>query len=544
MMARVLSLLLLLPCVMGVTLRLADITSTAISNLDEGGYMMEGKKLLRVGQASLAGLAMMRENVRAGFLDPTEEQKGRLREIAGDGWELSYGKPLHSLAIGIGLAVCGPEPWVGNLIGALAGSLTLLVLGLWAARLGGVRYALIAAGFLGAEYFHLHYSRSSFSEALSSLLYLATVYQVDEILRSESASFRRRFFTGCLLGLCFLASYRALPVLVLSVPLMALVRGSFRQLKMSMPALLLGFVVPICCLEFLYLGYFHLSGAFGVLLVRVGPVTSIVRQLLFGGGAGEKVLLGSLSYPVETFRMMNGMIPLLIVMGGAACAWWAPPARRASSRMVLALLLPTALVGCFVSTPQARFFSFALPLAAVLAAELFEAVLARLEGCWPGLQVVAVILVTCLFCLLGLRNHHLLPPRSGYVEVSERIRSDGPGKVLCTNSPILAYFLGRSTVLDRFADEDLDPEALAARGISHVVLCSQAELGEFRERIREQEARLATKVTPMLFENPAARHPALWLDNQIWSRSTLETGERLFTIRVYRVTPPASPRSG
>ena len=127
-------------------------------------------------------------------------------------------RPLHDTLLIALSALFGPHDALGLILSALAGIATIILLALLPGRGKLSLPGIIAAGMLAFSTWHVHYSRSALSQALSLMVFCADLFLLAQYeAHGRPATKKRLLFIGLLTGLAFTTHYNLfwLPILVI-----------------------------------------------------------------------------------------------------------------------------------------------------------------------------------------------------------------------------------------------------------------------------------------------------------------------------------------
>jgi hypothetical protein len=156
-------------------------------------------------------LSVMTSNLQ---LEDLDDQARSCLEDGGNPW--LHARPFHEVSLILAYAFFGSVEKIGPLISAVAGILTIIILAT-GFEVGDYGYAgYVAAFFLALSVWHVHYSRSGLSQAISLLMVCAAMGALLSYLAAQHRSSSRLVLVGVLAGLAFTTHYNLfwLPPLV------------------------------------------------------------------------------------------------------------------------------------------------------------------------------------------------------------------------------------------------------------------------------------------------------------------------------------------
>jgi len=457
--------LLFLIIVLGASVRFYRITDLEPRIWDEGMYVLEGRYLSSFCASVWESARLfVRERLTGQDVWKKEAQLDLIKERI-HGVAPVYGRILHDAFLAAGNLLAGETPYVGHLVNALLGSLTILWVFLLARRMFDERVGLYAALIFAVMGYHIHYCRSALAEANSLFFEVAAFYYYyRSLFRSASLSARDMVWCGLFLGLAFTVHNRSIALLGLIALLeLFLSRRAPASLERARPGarmlLLVGFfLVP----SFLWEGLYHLVLIVFRHLQTVMTAPTYLEQvllafwhsLLWGYISENFRLAGFLTFPYLYFHL-NGIVASLVLIAGIAMAL----RRRSLADRVLGVWfgLPL-LVYSLTNAGLTRFFSLILPPAAILSAAAFSSGRAAAAGrgshsiskARPWARTRGVATSLALFALvwtaLYTAGTKILPAASGYGTVVSLLEKQGDARMIATGVPLFQIYAGVEAV--------------------------------------------------------------------------------------------------
>ena len=341
-------------------------------------------------------------------------RRGEADNLLGLGW---FSFPAFFFAVqSVGIWLLGQTAVAIRLISAAAGALTVVGV-YWLARtLFGRLTALLAALFLLATHFHVHFSRIALQNVWDGLFLVWALWGLWHGWKSG----RRSSFVvaGVALGLgqYFYVSMRFVPLLfVVWAGVASLVRrDTFRK---RLPHLILA--AFIAAVIFLPLGLFYAAhpAEFNAPMQRVTIFNGwLESQMATTGQPAARVILGEMGKTLLGFSHLplrqwyNPGSPLLLAVP-AALFWsgllWAVYIFDLRS---LLLLLPVfsvvVLGGLSQDAPASQRFVLAMPTTAILVALPLGQTAAWLEELWPRYRRLVAAVTVFVMGLVALNDLH------------------------------------------------------------------------------------------------------------------------------------------
>jgi len=437
---------------LGAGLRFYHITEMEPRIWDEGVYLLEGRYLSSFCSAVWnSAQTFLEEKLTHQDLWKKELQIEQIRERT-CGLPPKYGRILHNTFIAAGNLLAGPKPYMGNLVSAILGTLTIFWVFMLGRRMFNERVGLCAALIFSVMGYHIHYSRSGLAEA-GSLFFLvpAFYYYYKSRCSYPVLSCRDLVLCGLFLGVGFTVHNRCMMLagLICLLDLVFLWRDSSltRQSKTIRIALFLTcFLLPSCIWE----GFYHVVLLVFKRLQIVMTTPTYLEQVLYGfwhsllwGYISENFrLAGFLVFPY-LYLYMNGIVASLLLLAGL----YAAVRRRSLADQILGVwfLVPLVLYS-LTNAGLTRFFSLILAPAAVLSsAALFSVsgrngVSHRRSRKGNLVRAVALLLLILSGCYCAWTR--ILPPGSGYARSMDFLLKAGDPRIVATGVPLCQVYMG------------------------------------------------------------------------------------------------------
>ena len=156
---------LLLILLLGASLRFYRITELEPGIQDEATYLLEARFLSSFCAAVWdSAKLVVKEKMSGEDLWKRGEQLPGIRERT-RGLPPRYGRILHDTFVAAGNLLAGERPYIGNVVNAIFGTLTILAVFFLGRTMYDDRTGLIAALIFSVMGYHIHYSRSWLAEA-------------------------------------------------------------------------------------------------------------------------------------------------------------------------------------------------------------------------------------------------------------------------------------------------------------------------------------------------------------------------------------------
>lgn len=408
-------------------LRFYGITQAGIYDMDEGLYQVDAHAKWNEWRLCAELAHRKLEELRGGPELLMARELPVLRDALAS--ETAFaGKHAYYYLIAFLMLFAGPVAWTGMFVEAAAGAAGAGLMYALVRRLHSQRAGLIAAGMTALSAYHVFYSRRNYGTTSIALLFMAAIYCHLRAAQSrgEGGAIRAQrlwlFACGACAGLCFIVNFQIAVLLPVLAVIHALIpvgwakrtaaggerpsgraRESFRWLFGGGVWVLIGFAVPIACMEaasyplillfrsqglhyphgtFLelvtpkltsHLGHaFHwsgfvlfpfflsvLDGTPALALCAALPLLAALTWRRSGGADGTRtgaraalylgcwllipLLIFSTKTPQSSRTFVNCLPPLFAILALCAdMAWSSAGARRALVRSAVALLLAVA----------------------------------------------------------------------------------------------------------------------------------------------------------------------------------------------------------
>ncbi|MEW6440235.1 MAG: glycosyltransferase family 39 protein [bacterium] len=472
-------LLLLAVFAAGAFLRFRNITQYEPFIADEAAYQLEARYLYSLVQNAWESLRLQQSERQSGEdLWKRDNEAKRFREDL-EGRAPWYARPGHVYLVALGMAILGPDTvYLGGLISALFGTLSIpLVFGV-TARLYQRRAGLIAAALFGLSGYQVAYSHSGLTEqdSLFFVLLAALAYVSG---RGREPGYRRRtlFLAGLALGAAFVFHYRTLTFVLAFLLWEAFLepygeRGGGRERLKSLLLLSCGLLIPIVLTE---VPYYFLTLAVHFLFKAALPFQTYFEQLI--GQVFVSIYTNLLStqkafsfgnvltYPFLSWKLEGPLYPLLLAVSLAVCI-----ARRRPADKWAAFFFLFPFFVCTFLQPRARYACGFLAFGTVL----MGAVLAVAARKSFGSRQVGRLLLIGLF--LGVAATGALHAfRAGdsslsYRRATDFIRSQGGLRHVASYPLLSQVYVGVKNVPDAWPQSAEELERLYGLGHRFVVM--------------------------------------------------------------------------
>lgn len=444
---------LLLILVLGAGLRFCRITELEPTLWDEGCYLLEARFFSSFCKAAWdSGRLLLEEKVSGKDIWKRAEQLPAIRE-ATRGLPPRYGRVLHDAFVAGASLLVGERPYLGNVVNAIFGTLTILAVFFLARMMYDDRIGLIAALILSVMGYHIHYSRSWLAEADTLFfLVLAFFFYYRSRFRYPELSQKDMALCGLMLGIGFTIHNRSIVIFglifLLDLLLFRKQTGIARSVKRMRLVLLTGFfLLPAFLWESLYHFIFIVFRRIEVPM----PTPTFLEQVLYGfwhsllWGYVSKNFRpsGFLTFPY-LYQHTNGILALLLLGAGLYLAF----RRRSHADRILAawFFFPYVLYS-ITNAGLTRFFVLILPPAAIFSAAALCPAPGSKEGValWarrlqPG--VLFLLVITGVACSWT----RVLPPESGYATAMAFLKGQDTTKQISTGMPLCQVYVGVENV--------------------------------------------------------------------------------------------------
>ncbi len=448
---------LLLILLLGAGLRFYRITKLEPAIWDEGVYLLEARYLTTFCTGVWESARLLLEEKRTG-----EDVWKRGEQLPGirngiKGLPPRYGRILHDTFVAAANLLAGEHPYIGNMVNAVFGTLTILAIFFLGRLMYDDRIGLIAALILAVMGYHIHYSRSWLAEADTMFFLVAAFFfYYRSRVRTPELSYRDIALCGLLLGIGFTVHNRCIVVfgMIFLLDLFFFWRPHtiVRNIKRMRIFLLTGlFLLP----SFLWESVYHLVFiVFRRLRIPMTTPTFLEQvlhgfwhSLLWGYISKNFRPAGFLTFPY-LYQHMNGIPALLLLVAGLGLAL----RRRTLSDRLLAVwfFFPYVLYS-LTNAGVTRFFTLILPPAAILSAATFFAAPDKVKNAWlrarsarPWLLPAALILLVITGVVCSWTR--VLPPASGYGKAMALLARRGTTRQIATAPPLCQVYVGVDNV--------------------------------------------------------------------------------------------------
>ncbi len=534
---------LVLILVLGASLRFYRITELEPGIWDEGSYLLEARFISSFcGGVWRSAKLFVKERISGQDLWKKEEQLPGIREGT-KGMPPKYGRILHCTFAAAANLVAGERPYTGNVINAVFGTLTLLLVFLLGRLMYDERTGLVAALILAVMGYHIHYSRSWLAE-VDTLFFvtLAFYFYYRSRFRFPHLSQKALALCGLVLGIGFTAHNRCIVIFgllfLLELLLFRKSTGISRSVKQLRLVLLTGFfLLP----SFLWEVFYHM--VFIIFRHLVIPMTTptFLEQVLFGfwhsllwGYVSENFRLsGFLTFPY-LYQHMNGILALALLAAGLYIAF---RRRSLADRILGAWFLFPLVLYSLTNAGLTRFFALILPPAAILSAAAFFAAVGKPGGVSLWIRraqpVVLILLVlTGVMCCW----FRVLPPASGYAEAMEFLKGRDTTRQIATGMPLCQVYVGVENV-KRPPETMEELEELYREGFRYYVIDFNRILYTYYQMNRvEVMDRVAESLDPILsVRNDFVGRPQNSFEGNLYFWKTLALMKRERELKMDRI---------
>ena len=204
---------LLLILLLGASLRFYRITELEPGIQDEATYLLEARFLSSFCAAVWdSAKLVVKEKMSGEDLWKRGEQLPGIRERT-RGLPPRYGRILHDTFVAAANLLAGERPYLGNVVNALFGTLTILAVFFLGRTMYDDRTGLIAALIFSVMGYHIHYSRSWLAEADTMFfLVLAFFFYYRSRFRYPELSQKDLALCGLVLGIGFTVHNRCIVI--------------------------------------------------------------------------------------------------------------------------------------------------------------------------------------------------------------------------------------------------------------------------------------------------------------------------------------------
>ncbi|MCA9772457.1 MAG: glycosyltransferase family 39 protein, partial [Myxococcales bacterium] len=439
--------------------------------LDEAVFVLEGQWIVSLAQALGKSIELRREEGRTGAdVWKLENEIQKFREIRGI--PLYYGRPMHSLLVGLTSLAVGFRPWAGALCSAVFSLGCIVLTFLIARRWYSDAVAWVAALLFAVSGYATLYARSALAEMTSNFFLLGSVLAyIYSRERDPERSYPYVIVSGFLWGVAITTHDRWLTMLpllwVAEMHLWWKVRpvpwGAYVWRALLFHVFLL---VPHALFELPY----HAALVFARMFdVHLGIQThweqvlgNLLRAAKTGGGGFDPMNL--LTYPYLMLQFDGPLIPLAY-LGGLVFAF----RRRQWTDLLLAFWFLYPLAYASLTLARARYASAAFAPGAILGALFLVEwvgpwIARRRAPRWAGTAALALFGAVSL----GATAHMIHESRLGYDEAYAFLAKEPTTRHVSTAAMISEVYLGRVAV-----DPPVDEAEMRARydeGYRYVVV--------------------------------------------------------------------------
>jgi len=159
----------------GSTLRFYKIRDIGPFIADEADYNLEAKYIFSLARGIYQSVKLkVREARTSEDLWRLDEQRSAVNAqmMGRSPW---YARPGQIVIMAAAMAVWGPEPYIGPIVSAISGVLTLLAVFFFARFTYGTAAGLFATAILAFSGIHITYCRTGLTESLNTLLVIAAL---------------------------------------------------------------------------------------------------------------------------------------------------------------------------------------------------------------------------------------------------------------------------------------------------------------------------------------------------------------------------------
>ncbi len=447
----------LLIVLLGALIRFEGITSRGPRSFDTGSYILEARWLVSTLQS-------VRESLRTKILEmQTREDSWRFAEQMRlirertRGVEPRYARPGHPLLIAPAIWLVGDTPWVGALVSAVTGTLTLVVVLVIGTRLYGPRAGLMAALTLAVSGYHVLYSTQAWADMnASAAAALALYFYIRSRELLSVRPYARLIPCGLLCGAAFTIHDRFVTVLLVLWLLEACLSRRAPEITRGLRARRIGlltatFASVLVVFEIPYYAAMIFLRHWGATLpfptyfeelihhVAVGLGRLLVGATGLGLGEYGSPYANFLTYPFLLW-LFNGPVLTLCMVAGCAVAL---RARRSSDWILLAwFFLPLIFFSLQFGT-MARMALVSLPAGALLAGRAFERLPGEGSPSGPSrLARAALVVFVAAITVQGVWTSRSIASIScGHEDAISFLRTRGT-RHISTHAPISQVYVG------------------------------------------------------------------------------------------------------
>ncbi len=569
----IIALLLLVVLAVGGFLRFQDIEQRGPSFFDEGIYTLEGRWICTAVSSLKGAFQRKVEELRARENLYTFEEEAKKVSAGIEGQPPVWGRPGFSLMIAICMAWIGPKVYAANMVSALLGTLSILVVFLLARSMFPARVALLAALLLALSCYHYVYSVTGLADVSAVFFTLVSFLFYFQSRKEEAFEAHLGWIAlaGLFSGLSFTVHDRLLyaffVIFVCEAANFFMMRGNRRTALNRGFVLCCTFLAPLFAFELPYylamvsLRHFQMAlpfrtyfeelfthhifnflDAFAFTMVDLSAIPEAQE-------AGSR-LYNFLTYPY-LFLLLDGPVFVLLLLVGFASAI------RTRSRADILLLawfsIPFMLFSMGLSA-SVRYGLVFLPAAVILAARSIL-VLTEWAKRLPGIQKIpSQALVVLLLISVILSNAAVSADvrklRCSYDEPARFLEEHG-SKHISLQYPVSQAYIGRDLVkVPPFTREQF--EAYYREGYRYFLIDFRKILIRARPGLAEQvgiveeiEERLSPDFT---YVHPCYSAACYLFEGNVFFKATLrlvrEVNERgLDQVRIYDLKPLFEPEA-
>ncbi len=377
-----------------------------------------------------------------------------------------FPKYLFAYAIACAMFIGGITPWIGHLVEAIFGTLTIGVVFFFVKDLYSRREALLAAALLAVSCFHVYFSRNTYSESLAVFLWLLAFHAhfrwgrtlwKDEVQPSRKAL--PLLLCGVFAGLAFLATFQitaALPALTVLHALVCMGEHGWRKRARAFVwggvLMTCGFLATVFALELVNYPMLLLYRSEGLLYPHTTPFEAFIRRWAYHSSRGIHPS-GLLVFPyfLGVFEGWTAFWTLLVLLVtgtlriGANLRSERDPARRCQTILPLLYLGPAIAVPFVIFSVKtivgARIFSCVLPFLTILVAAgavaIWQSDQSRHK--WRRVLVCAALVLVTASSLL--QDAKIMRIRSAYPEVLAWLHAQGETTAVSPWQGPLSWYL-------------------------------------------------------------------------------------------------------
>lgn len=462
---------------LGAALRFYGITSKGLFFWDEGIHMQEAQYLHsmatglkeHIGAGALA--LKVEEKVTGKDLSHVEEGLNLVRsKLKGHYQETA--KPTHIALIAASMALFGDHDYCGNVLSALCGTLTIVVIFYLGKLIGGTAVGVTSAFLLAISPLHLIYSRETLAEADSIFFFYCAFllwYLCRKMVRARMLFL---FPAGVAAGLSLTCQNRwiIIPVVFLFMEIAALIfiRGRrIQDLFRNCAILGAGFLLPIVLWQTIY---FILKNYMGLLSMdyfnQMKGITAFCAGFSFSYGGVLPLFL--------TIARFEGVVITLMLVSGIVLACLRKT--KADIYLLIVLFFPLAL---FTFRPHhfTRIFSMAIPCFYLVVGNFLCWIFTGLTKRWPHPRPIILMSVISLVLLALVpnisRDIKIIHWRSRFKEAVEFLTDRGSPNHYSTVGKLSQYYTSDGAVQRPPRKGETGPGAAEIAGFPYLLVDKQ-----------------------------------------------------------------------